>query len=205
MYNENFNSNNRKQGMPYLLFVIFIIAMPFVFLFAVRIPSYDENIIFYMIFRSIIMLLIGCGSIIYVLFKLKKYKTTDTNSYTEKNRELKRIVSFSLVGIVFLFLGLFHSFNSIADAVEGPNEVILYSTQCKYHERSGKYGSAYYTITGKDTENENEYQFRLSKMSKSNVTSINDFFTNVKIVYYPRTKAIKSLEIITLQDALEKP
>ena len=205
MYNENFNSNNWKQGMTYLFFVIFTIALPFVFLFALQIPSYDENILFSMIFRSIIMLLIGCGSIIYVLFKFKKYKSTDTNSLTEKNRELKRIVSFSLVGIVFLFLGLFHSFNSIADAVEGPNEVILYNTQCKYHERSGKNDSAYYTITGKDTENEKEYNFRLSKMSKSNVTSINDFSTNVKIVYYPRTKAIKSLEIITLQDALEKP
>ncbi len=205
MYKENFNSNHQKQGMTYLLFVILLIAIPFVLLFPVMIPSYDENIIFFMIFRGIIMFLIGCGSIIYVLFKLKKYKTTDTNSLTEKNRKFKTIVSFSLVGIVFLFLGLFHSFNSIADAVEGPNEVILYSTQCKYHERSGKYGSAYYTITGKDTENDKEYKFRLSKMSKSNVTSINDFFTNVKIVYYPRTKAIKSLEIITLQDALEKP
>ena len=72
------------------------------------IPSYDENIIFFMIFRSIIMLLIGCGSIIYVLFKFKKNKTTDIYSLTEKKGELKRIISFSLAGIIFLFMGLFH-------------------------------------------------------------------------------------------------
>lgn len=169
--------------------------------------SMGENVLFYELVKSVIIILFA-GFILILLF-IGKNKTKKIENKTAENSEenlettYKKTFNFSkiksVIGIILfviiLIAGIRNLINCIKDYNVGMVQITLSDTEFEHNRSSRRSGRrSYYTLEGIDTNGE-KYVFRVKGVEQDVRGIINDENPEIVVTFYPYSKTLVQIQI----------